>query len=87
MNTDDITYIFMNSPIGDCCICGNECTMEYSVGYCCGPTLDEIGSMSTEYKNSEVGGMCACKECHDAFYGINPLTHPKLHKDLYSRIC
>ena len=64
------TVIEMNTMNGDCCLCGEECILDYCVGYCCGPTHDEIGSMSTEYIGLEVGGMCACKGCHDKFYGL-----------------
>lgn len=84
---NDILVINMNEPVGECCICGQDCTLDYSVGYCCGPTHDEIGSWSTEYRDTIVGGWCACKECHDDFYGIKPLEQPKLHKEYWSKVC
>jgi len=54
----------------DCCICGCETPPTHSVGYCCGPTRDEIGSESSEYPGHEVGGMPACQPCHDKFYNL-----------------
>ena len=53
---------------GDCPMCGQDRRLDYSVAWCCGPTHDEIGSMSTEYRDTEVGGMLVCKSCHDTFY-------------------
>lgn len=69
-NGDPVMVIHLNEMTGNCCICGVECYLDYAVGYCCGPTHDEIGSMSTEYPGLEVGGNVACKKCHDDFYGI-----------------
>lgn len=57
----------------DCCLCGCVTFDSYSVGYYCGPTKDPIGSITTEYSDGgEVGGMSACKPCHDKFYGVVP---------------
>ena len=54
-----------------CCICGEEHELSHSVGYYCGPTHDEIGSITTEYTDGGVvGGMPACKPCHDKFYNM-----------------
>lgn len=53
---------------GDCPMCDQERRLDHAVGWCCGPTHDEIGSMSTEYRDTPVGGMCVCKSCHDQFY-------------------
>ena len=55
----------------ECCICGEETRITHSVAYCCGPTHDEIGSMSKEYPGTEVGGMPACKKCHDRHYDVH----------------
>lgn len=56
---------------GDCCMCGHHRRLDHSVGYYCGPTHDEIGSVTTEFTDGGiVGGMCVCKMCHDAFYGV-----------------
>lgn len=66
----DVHVIRLWEPEHECCICGEIGNHRYIVAYCCGPTHDEIGSMSTEYKNTEVGGMPACKTCHDRHYGI-----------------
>lgn len=63
-----ITVINLSEIWVECCICGNETPPTHSVGYCCRPTRDEIGSDSSEYPGTEVGGMPACKACHDAFY-------------------
>lgn len=56
-----------------CCICGDECPIKFSVAYCCGPTHDEIGSQSSEYADTDVGGAPACKRCHDRHYGLLPV--------------
>ena len=54
----------------DCCLCGCETTDAYSVGFYCEPTKDAIGTVTTKYSDGGiVGGMSACKPCHDAFYG------------------
>lgn len=57
-------------PTTICCICERETRLTHAVGYCCGPTHDEIGSESTEYRGLIVGGMPVCQPCHDDFYGI-----------------
>ena len=62
---------------GDCPMCGKEKRLDHAVGWCCGPTRDEIGSMSTEYRDTEVGGMSVCKECHDALYAIRARNEEK----------
>jgi hypothetical protein len=67
-----VTVIQLWEPTTECCICGRETRVTHSVGYCCGPTRDEIGSDSTEYPGTEVGGMPACKSCHDEF--CKPVT-------------
>lgn len=59
----------------DCPMCGQEWRLDHAVGWYCGPTLDEIGSVSTEYRGTSeapaiVGGMCVCAACHDRHYGI-----------------
>lgn len=66
-----VVVIELFVPIGDCCLCGQPCSLDYCVGYYCGPTHDPIGSVTTEYTDGgRVGGQAACKECHDKFYGI-----------------
>lgn len=66
-----VVVIELFVPIGDCCLCGKPCSLDYCVGYYCGPTRDPIGSVTTEYTDGgRVGGQAACKECHDKFYGI-----------------
>jgi hypothetical protein len=65
-----VTVINMNEPWAECCICFRECRLEYAVAYCCEPTHDEIGSQSTVYPGLEVGGMPACKKCHDEHYSL-----------------
>lgn len=57
-------------PVHQCRICGKDCPPDFGVAYCCGPTHDEIGSMSSEYSGTEVGGATACKLCHDQHYGF-----------------
>jgi hypothetical protein len=52
----------------DCSMCDQYRRLDHAVAWCCGPTHDEIGSMSTEYRDTEVGGMPVCKSCHDTFY-------------------
>lgn len=59
---------------GDCPMCGEERRLDHAVGWYCGPTKDEIGAVSTEYRSGTdepaiVGGMCCCRGCHDKFYG------------------
>jgi hypothetical protein len=64
-----ITVIQLWTKTADCCLCGEETEDRFLVGYYCGPTHDEIGSITTEYSDGGiVGGMCACKPCHDDFY-------------------
>jgi hypothetical protein len=64
----DARVIRLWEPESECCICGKAGNHRHAIGYCCGPTHDDIGSMSTKYRGIEVGGMPACKECHDEFY-------------------
>lgn len=59
----------------DCPMCDRLRKMTHAVGWYCGPTHDEIGSVSTEYRSCDgtpaiVGGMPVCKECHDGFYAV-----------------
>ena len=56
-------------PTAICCICGIEHDLAQCVGFYCEPTQDEIGSESTMYPGPDniVGGMPACKACHDEF--------------------
>lgn len=66
---------------GECSLCHMEQRLDHAVGWYCGPTHDEIGSISTEYRGSDgepaiVGGMCVCQDCHDTFYGIPLQPHP-----------
>jgi len=53
---------------GDCPMCNQWRKLDHAIAWCCGPTHDEIGSMSSEYFQTEVGGMGVCKECHDRHY-------------------
>lgn len=54
---------------GDCQMCGEYRRLDHAVAWYCGPTHDEIGSVTTEYNDGGiVGGMCVCKRCHDGFY-------------------
>ncbi len=52
----------------DCCICGTHGVLTHSVAFCCEPTHDEIGSESSKYRGHVVGGMPACRPCHDRHY-------------------
>ena len=67
-----ITLDLWGPPTATCCICQADHDLRQCVGYYCGPTHDEIGSVSTEYPGPRniVGGMPACKPCHDEFYWI-----------------
>lgn len=61
---------------GECLLCGEMKRLNYAVAYYCGPTHDDIGSVSTEYVSGDgspaiVGGMQCCKECHDQHYNIS----------------
>ena len=62
-----IIILNLDVPWGECCICEKETPLGYSVGFCCEPTHAEIGSIDPIY-GMEVGGMVACKDCHDEFY-------------------
>lgn len=53
---------------GECPMCEQYRLLDHAVAWCCEPTHDEIGSMSTVYIGYEVGGMSVCKECHDRHY-------------------
>lgn len=71
MSLDRILLIDLSEHLnwGDCAMCGLERRLDHCVGWYCGPTHDEIGSITTEYRDGgRVGGMCVCKECHDRFY-------------------
>lgn len=63
-----VRVIHLSETEVECCICGEDTPPTHAVGYCCGPTRDEIGTESTEYPGHEVGGMPACQKCHDEFY-------------------
>lgn len=57
---------------GDCTMCRNYRRLDHAVAWYCGPTHDEIGSVTTEYTDGGiVGGMCVCKQCHDDHYAID----------------
>lgn len=54
---------------GDCAMCGQRKRLDHAVAWYCGPTHDEIGTVTTEYTDGGiVGGMCVCKSCHDKHY-------------------
>jgi hypothetical protein len=60
---------------GECCMCEEMKRLDHAVAWYCGPTHDEIGSVSTEYRGCDgkpaiVGGMRCCKECHDKHYAL-----------------
>lgn len=62
---------------GECALCGEMKILNHAVAYYCGPTHDEIGSLSTEYRSTPespaiVGGMPCCKACHDRHYSNSP---------------
>ena len=78
MADGEILTIRLWEPTTECCMCGAETALTHCVGYCCGPTHDEIGSASTEWRGEIVGGMPVCQPCHDRFYGID--TPAKEHK-------
>jgi hypothetical protein len=61
-------------PWTECCICDEPTPLRYAVAYCCGPTHDEIGEESSEYPGTIVGGMPACKRCHDQHYAAALVT-------------
>jgi hypothetical protein len=70
-----VTVIDMNEGRywDDCPMCGEYRRLDHAVAWYCGPTHDEIGSVSTEYRSGTdepaiVSGMCVCKECHDRHY-------------------
>ena len=67
--TDKLIVIHLDAPVTECCICGCETDLRYCVAYCCEPTHDEIGEESSMYPGTIVGGMPACKKCHDEHYG------------------
>lgn len=63
----------------DCAMCGNYRRLDHAVAWYCGPTHDEIGSLSTEYLSTDdapavVGGMCVCRSCHDSWYASRDLV-------------
>lgn len=66
-----VNVINLSELCAECCICGEETPPTHSVAYCCGPTHDEIGAESREYPGHIVGGMPACKSCHDRHYGLS----------------
>jgi hypothetical protein len=54
---------------GECSMCEQYRRLDHAVAWYCGPTHDEIGSVTTEYTDGGiVGGMCVCKQCHDGHY-------------------
>lgn len=54
----------------ECSMCRKVRRLDHAVAWYCGPTHDEIGSVTTEYTDGGiVGGMCVCKGCHDRHYG------------------
>jgi hypothetical protein len=62
---------------GECSMCRKYRRLDHAVAWYCGPTHDEIGSVSTEYRSDNgepaiVGGMRACKGCHDQHYATPP---------------
>ncbi|KXF89774.1 hypothetical protein [Phaeobacter inhibens] len=72
MDTLPFITIQLDGPrLAECCICGKETELGWCVAYCCEPTHDEIGAESSVYPGSEVGGMAACKPCHDKHYQIS----------------
>lgn len=53
----------------ECPMCEKGKRLDHAVAWYCGPTHDEIGSVSTEYSGGGiVGGMSVCKDCHDKHY-------------------
>lgn len=66
---------------GECGMCGEMSILSHAVAYYCGPTHDEIGSVSTEYTSCDgqpaiVGGMSVCKPCHDGHYDLAAEERP-----------
>lgn len=58
---------------GDCPMCDQERRLDHAVAWYCGPTHDEIGSVTTEYTDGGiVGGMPVCGACHDRHYDKAP---------------
>ena len=54
---------------GNCPMCSEYRRLDHAVAWYCGPTRDEIGSVTTEYSDGGiVGGKSVCKPCHDQFY-------------------
>jgi hypothetical protein len=70
LSEPNVHAIRLWEPEHECCICGDIGPHKHAVAYCCGPTHDEIGAMSSQYRGHEVGGMPACKVCHDRHYAI-----------------
>ena len=70
----DIPVIVINLNPRDieCVICGKAGPWNHAVGYCCEPTHDEIGSMSSKYPGLEVGGATVCNKCFKEFTGEEP---------------
>ena len=69
-----VIHLWPNND-GECNMCREWRILDHAVAWYCGPTHDEIGSVSTEYHGTPhdpaiVGGMCVCKECHDRHYGL-----------------
>lgn len=63
---------------GDCPMCEQYRRLNHAVGWYCGPTQDEIGSVTTEYTDGGiVGGMCVCQPCHDEFYALTQSTEAR----------
>lgn len=61
----------------DCPMCDQERRLDHAVAWYCGPTHDEIGSVTTEYTDGGiVGGMGVCRACHDKHYSISEGATP-----------
>ena len=71
LSEPNVRAIRLWEPEIECCMCGEIGPHRHAVAYCCEPTHDEIGSMSTKYRGHEVGGMPACKACHDKHYNVS----------------
>lgn len=64
--------INLNAWMHECQLCGKEAIIDHCVPFCCDPTYDEIGSMSTVYRGLKVGGMSCCRSCHDSHEAGRP---------------
>ena len=78
----DIVTIRLWEPTCECGICEREGPWRHAVGWYCGPTQDEIGSVTTEYTDGGiVGGMCVCQPCHDDFYALSDTHNARTAED------